>query len=355
MRGRNPRIALRKTLKTVRVSSRMFRQLKKYTHKNAPIYGNNRRIHPHPPPHQHNGDRQFYGFVQKQLGRPQGAPHYRPSPPPRPFRRGGRFILENKVDEDDEHILRYDSNVLNEDQVNTLYFKSNTLGFFRRLFRGIGRIARSIGNVASRVGKAVVKGVKDAAKAVVKAAKAVGKFFSKLFSEVQIKFTINAMVSAADLNNFVNYYSNNLDSFYVQFENLCTQKNKNIPAAIAAMENQLVQNSNKQATALLNKVLSKVSTKTTGAITAIFQAKLALVRTQILTAFVQIYNNINANCKCSKMISAAAADPTLSEKVGPFQDQINQQCDISCGKVIPPLPKIVDITKNNNQNDYFRH
>jgi len=252
--------------------------------------------------------------------RPQVQKWQRPHIQRRGWGGRGRWLLEAEVEEetnvmtidDDDEVAINVGNILSDDD------EAEALGFFS-----------SIGRFFSNIGRAIVRVVKAIVHAVV-----------NLFDPTEVKKALNDMISAQDVNTLVSLYSQNIENFYVDFENLCQLK-KDPDATITAMENLMIQKTNQETFNVIKKILAKISTKTTNDIVSEFQQTMAPVRQKILNTFEALYNNVTTLCQCQDMINAAPSLGVPQSHITQLSNDIESLCDEACvpTPVAPPAPK----------------
>jgi len=119
----------------------------------------------------------------------------------------------------------------------------------------------------------------------------------------------------------------NLQVFYTQFEDLCTNQNQDIPTAIATMELAYVQKTAQPLLDLISTILTELninidSTKIYNQI----QGDLYYLRAKVYQIFVTLYNN-DISCSCQSLLNAAS-----STEQQQYQTVLNNYCQCQCGQ-----------------------
>jgi len=159
----------------------------------------------------------------------------------------------------------------------------------------------------------------------------IGSIFGRhLFDAVEVKKALNDIITAQDVNNLVNLYSQNIDKFYIDFENLCQVKNKHPNGTIVAMEHLMIQNTNQETFNTINNILAGISASATNEIVREFQTAMAPVRQHILNTFVALYNNVKDLCQCQDMINAAPSLGVPQNHIIHHLNVLGGLCDEAC-------------------------
>jgi hypothetical protein len=135
---------------------------------------------------------------------------------------------------------------------------------------------------------------------------------------------------------FVEFYTQNLQSFYVNFQNLCVEEYGNVDNAIRRMENQLSQDSLPVEEQLVRNVVGKFR------VIDEFFAELTVphwlhslllpVRLKVLHDFLEIYNNKKYTCSCQDMLNYARQNSFSSAIVTQFQSSLQNSCASTCAE-----------------------